>query len=521
MESDLKALEFDIVRGLLAQFTFSPYGADAVRELSPAPSLPVARRMQDSVTAARRIVDEMRAPKLSALPDIRAALRQAAQKGAALSAQALLNINLVLNGAKTLQALCACYPGLYSLPEHLTNPQTLDDLLVRTISPAGRLKSDASAELISLHEQFGELKKEVEEKLYARMHMPDIREAFDERHKLVWQGARALFAIKQTYMEHIKGVRRGTAGAGRDVLMEPMEVVALNNRLEALAGQIEAQNQIVLRGITDVVRLHTGELSQLLDALTWIDLALAAGKLSAAMNAAAPRLVEAPIVELRGAYHPQLLLQFRDGHIRQLKPLDISLGKEHRLLLVTGPNTGGKTVVLKTVGLMVTMAHCGLHLPSEGECIIGDFEKIIVDVGDKQSLYHHLSTYAGHVEVLKRLLQEANEKTLVLMDELGTGTDPEEGAALAMAVLDELAARRVHGIVTTHLPPLKSFALEHPYLSNASMRFDYASLVPTYELDCGQSGASLGLIIAEKNGLNKELIEKARLHLARIARPAN
>ena len=197
-------------------------------------------------------------------------------------------------------------------------------------------------------------------------------------------------------------------------------------------------------------------------------------------------------------------------------PLSIQLGDGQSMLVITGPNTGGKTVVLKTVGLLVTMAHCGLHLPSEGDCVIGNFNRVIVDVGDKQSLHNHLSTFAGHVEVLKKLLHEADQRTLVLMDELGTGTDPEEGASLAMAVLDELATRRVHGIVTTHLTPLKGFADDHAYLCNASMRFDHASLSPTYELEFGKSGQSLGLIIAEKNGLPSELVNRARGYLAQI-----
>lgn len=520
MESDLKAIEFDLVRRLLAQLTFSPYGADAVRELTPAPNLKIAQQMQTSVTAARQAVDAARIPRLPSVPDIRAALRQAGQVGAALSANALANVNQVIALGKILGVLVDNFPAIYPTADDLLGPAELVTLLDRTVSPAGRLRDDASPELAALHQQFLTLRLEAEAKVKSRMQLPDLREAFDDNPKVIWQGARAVVAIKQAYVERIKGVRRGTSGGGRDILIEPMEVVADNNRLETLANQIEAQNQIVLRTITDSVRKLSPDLSRLLDAITWIDLAVAAGKLSAELNAAPPELVEAPLVEINGAYHPQLLLQYRDRHIAQLKPLSISLGEAHPLLLITGPNMGGKTVVLKTVGLLVSMAHCGLHLPSEGKCTVGNFQRIIVDVGDKQSLYHHLSTFAGHVEVLKRLLQEANEKTLVLMDELGTGTDPEEGAALAMAVIDELALRQVRGIVTTHLTPLKAFAAQHAYLKNASMRFDYENLSPTYELDYGQPGASFGLIIAEKNGLNSELIEKARIHLAKLGRRA-
>lgn len=517
MHSDLKALEFDGVRRLLERLTFTPYGAEAARNLEPAPTIAIAREMQQSVSAARRIVDEYLLPKVGTVADVRPAFRQAGQPGAALAASALNNIRLVLKLAETLRELLSRFPMLYRSADALTAAPAVIELIDRTVSPAGRLREDASAELTTLHTHYNEARSEVERKLLAVMRAPENAALFDEKSKPTWQGTRAVLALRQTHADSIKGVRRGTAGGGRDVLIEPIDTVALNNRLETLSGQIDLQNQIVLRHITDTLRGHLPSLQQLVDGIMWIDLALAAGQLSAAMNAAAPELCDEPVVALAQAYHPQLLLQFQDRHISQIKALDIDLNLPRPMMVITGPNTGGKTVVLKTVGLLATMAHCGLHLPSEGLCRIGNFDRIVVDVGDKQSLYHHLSTFAGHVEVLKRLLDEASERTLVLLDELGTGTDPEEGAALAMAVLDELASRRVFGIVTTHLSPLKTFAAESDYLCNASMRFDYATLSPTYELDVGEAGRSLGLIIAEKNGLPTPLINRARAHLERLA----
>jgi DNA mismatch repair protein MutS2 len=204
--------------------------------------------------------------------------------------------------------------------------------------------------------------------------------------------------------------------------------------------------------------------------------------------------------------------------------LSLTLDGDHRLLLITGPNTGGKTVALKTLGLLVTMAWCGLHIPAEGDCEIGRFDRLMVDVGDHQSLLHHLSTFAGHVEVLKRVLEHATGESLILLDELGTGTDPDEGAALAMAVLDELRARGVYGIVNTHLAPLKDYAARHPGILNASMQFDAERLAPTYRLVPGEPGVSFGLTIAERNGLPRALVARAREHLATLpsaqARPS-
>lgn len=517
MQSDLKALEFDAIRRLLERLAATPYGAEAARQLTPAPSLGVAREMQAAVTAARQAVDAYQVPRIGTTPDVRAALRQASPPGAALAATALGNLRTTLNLGETLHSFVAQFPDLYRRATSWRGPRELFALFEKTLSHANRLREDATPELNALHIELRAARSAVEEALRSRMREPDIADAFDEHSRPQWHGARGVIAIRQAFVERLKGVRRGTSGGGRDVLLEPMEVVALNNRLEVLSGQVDAQNQIALRAITNEIRKFLPGLNRLIDAIAWIDLALAAGHLSAAMNAAAPTLVDEPVVRLRQAYHPHLLLQFRDKHISTLRPLDISIDAEQPMMVITGPNTGGKTVVLKTVGLLVTMAHCGLHIPSEERCEIGDFSRVVIDVGDKQSLYHHLSTFAGHVEVLKRLLQESDANALVLLDELGTGTDPEEGAALAMAVLDELARRGVHGIVTTHLSPLKAFAAEHPYLVNASMRFDHHNMTPTYELAIGIAGESLGLLIAEKNGLPTELISHARAYLKTLA----
>ena len=520
MQSDLKTLEFDGIRRLLERLTFSAFGADAARNLEPAPSLAVARQMQAAVTAARRLADAGGLPEMPAVPDIRAALRQAAQAGAALSASALANVRQVMHLGGTLKSLVAAHPGLMGDVGRLDAPAELFAVLDAAVSAAGRLREDASPELVGLHGQYHATRARIESLLNGVMRDPALAGLFDAESRIHWHGVRGAVAVRTKDVERLKGVRRGTVLGGRDTLIEPIEATAHNNQLEHVSGKIDAQNQIVLRATTDRLREHLPALNALVAGITWVDLALAGGQLSAALNAAPPELVDAPAVNLDRAYHPQLLLQFMDRRLGAVKPLTVALDSERPMLLITGPNTGGKTVVLKTVGLLVTMAHCGLHLPSEGPCRVGAFTKVILDVGDKQSLHHHLSTFAGHVEILKKLLAEADAQSLVLLDELGTGTDPEEGAALAMAVLDELARRRVLGVVTTHLSPLKTFAERHDYLSNACMRFDFSTLSPTYELECGKAGESLGLIVAEKNGLPADLIRRARGYLGDMAKPA-
>jgi DNA mismatch repair protein MutS2 len=518
MQADLKPLEFDAIRRALERLTTTPYGADAARALEPAPSLGVAQQMQDAVSAARRLIDAGQAPSLGQLPDVRAALRQAASPGAALSSPALHNLQVVMGTACRLGAVLTEAPALYpGDPSDIRPPDAVIELLERSLVGAGSLREDASEALAESFERRRGLREQVEAVVRKRMARPDIQALFEDPEKVSWNSERAVIVLRGGEADKVKGVRRGTAMGGRDVIIEPMESVPLNNQLEQVNGKITVEQQRLLREITGIIGAHVEALQRMVSTLTWIDLALAAGQLSHYMNAHAPSLVAEPRIELDQAYHPLLLMQFADGGGPQPVPLTIRLDADDMLLVITGPNTGGKTVALKTLGLLSVMAHCGLHVPAERDCTIGHYSKVIVDVGDHQSLFHHLSTFAGHVEVLKRILDEAGPETLVLLDELGTGTDPEEGAALAMAVLDELVARRVQGIVNTHLSPLKEYAEHKSGVRNASMQFDHERLSPTYRLTIGIPGVSLGLTIAEKNGLPSELVGRARSHLQRLS----
>ena len=405
MQADLKALEFDAIRRLLEKLTATPYGADAARSLEPAPTLDIARNMQAAVTEARQLADAGLAPSIGQLPDVRAALRQASSPGAALSSQALYNLQLVMNAGERLADTLAdhrrLYPGELS---ELRPPQPVIDILARSLVGAGTLRDDASEALVEYFAERKAIREEVEAVIRKRMAKADIKALFEDPEKVDWYNERGVVTVRAAEADRIKGVRRGTAMGGRDVIIEPMEAVAHNNRLETVNGKITGEQQRLLREITGIIREHVDALQQMLSAITWVDLALAAGELSRAMHAHAPALSEDTTVELNQAYHPLLLLQFADGSGPQPVPLSIRLGGENTILLITGPNTGGKTVALKTLGLLTVMAYCGLHIPAEQDCVIGYYRKVIVDVGDHQSLFHHLSTFAGHVEVAQRAL---------------------------------------------------------------------------------------------------------------------
>lgn len=520
MHVDLKPLEFAAVQRLVGSLTATPYGSDAAANLTPAPTLEVARSVQAAVTAARECIEAGRRPNLGGIPDVRAALRQAAGTGATLSTSALHHLRVLMRVGTELAAQLRDVTALFpDGVDALDPPAALVAALDAALTPGGSLREDASSDLLAQFERRRRLREEVTALLEKTREKSGLDE---ERARLQWHQERAVITLRSTDAKAVRGVMRGTAMGGRDHLVEPIEAVPLNNQLDQVNGAINLEQKRLLRALTDAVREHHAALDRMVGTLTWIDLAFAAGEFSRQLNAHPPELVAEPVLRLDRAYHPLLLVQYATSRepMPRPVPLELVLDEQQPRVLVTGPNTGGKTVALKTVGLLTAMAHAGLHIPAEGLCTVGHFDRVLVDVGDHQSLYHHLSTFAGHVEVLKRVLDGAGSRSLVLLDELGTGTDPDEGAALAMAMLDELRARGVRAIVNTHLSPLKDYADREEGIVNASMQFDLERLTPTYRLEVGVPGVSFGLVIAEKNGLPSDLVARARGYHAALCSSA-
>jgi len=514
MSYDTQALDFDAIQRLLETFTLTPYGAAAARDLEPPTSIAIARKMQRSVTAAREALEAGDVPALKEVPNIRPALRQVTTGSALLSASALLHIQQVMEMAASLEPMLHKYPPLFA--ENMGDIKPAPELLRRlgdSISTKGQIRPEASPELQKAWAQYIAAKRLIEEKAAELIKKEPFKEAVVAGKPIYWRGARLVLVIRATAVELVKGVRCGSLMSPQEQLVEPIELIGVNNQLERLSGAIHMEEQQVLREISEELRNHAEALERLLDVITWIDLAVAGGKLSAQLSAHAPTLTEDQELHLNEAYHPLLIMQYIQGTLPRPVSLSLKLNNRHPYLLVTGPNAGGKTIALKTVGLLTLMAMCGLHIPAEGDCKIGWYSHVLVDLGDKQSLYHHLSTFAAQVEMMKRMLNHAADNALLLFDELGSGTDPDEGAALAMAMLDELIARGSYGMVNTHLSPLKDYSNTRPKVQNACMLFDKETLTPTFKLKLGETGESYGLTIASKNGLPAEVIDNARVYL--------
>jgi len=517
MSYDLKTLDFDNIRKALQSYAKTPYGVDAIQNMEPAPTRQVAQQMQDSVSSARKRLDNQQDFQPGELPNIRAALRQASQKGTALNTQALHNIYQIIQGAESLLILIADDTQLYpqNMPAIVIPVETKNEIN-KAITESGRLKADASEKLCSLNTELQEKRQEAEKLIRNFIKEQKKQDCFAEGKPFQWYGDRAVVAVKTEKLDKVKGVIKGSQAGGKQQLVEPLVAMGVNNTLERISQNIYLEQQRILAMLTEQVGHAVPALSVIIDAITWVDIAFSAAHLSEQMNAHAPVLLDQPVVRLNQAYHPMLLIQFLQGKLDRPVPVSLKIETDKSFILITGPNTGGKTVVLKTLGLLQIMAQCGLHIPAEEDCEMGWFNTVMVDMGDKQSMYHQLSTFAGHVEVMKSILDNAKPGALFLLDELGTGTDPEEGAALAMAMIDSLISSGSMGIVNTHLSPLKPYAESHEKIQNATMMFDHEKLSPTYELVFGINGQSLGLTIAERNGLPVSITDQAKIYLSEI-----
>ncbi|HKJ71412.1 MAG TPA: DNA mismatch repair protein MutS, partial [Gammaproteobacteria bacterium] len=382
MQSDLNTLEFDAIRRALANECASPYGKEAARNLEPAPGLQVAKAFQAAVSAAREGLENRDGPQLGELPDVRAALRQAAQSGASpLNGMALRNLVTLLQTGEYLARNLEQRPQLYAGDRgDLTGASDLIDELDAVVDTMGRVRPDASDELARLNgevkDKRDELNQEVRKKQKDKKLAPNLVEPKTEH----YSGPRRVLAVKTEAAGSIKGVRREALSNGRGIMVEPMEWIPLNNRLEQLAKEIDAEERRVLKAATDSVSARRDALQQLIDAVTWIDLALGAGRLSIKTDGVAPGLDDTPHLDLRGACHPALVAEHKNGGPAPV-PLTMRLDREHPMVLITGPNTGGKTVAIKTIGLLATMAFCGLHIPVTEGSVVGSYRRILVDIG--------------------------------------------------------------------------------------------------------------------------------------------
>jgi DNA mismatch repair protein MutS2 len=394
------------------------------------------------------------------------------------------------------------------------------DEIGRCIGGDKRVRDDASDKLKEIRRRIGQLSETIHQRFMGIIASPGLRKAIENENFLMRHG-RPVLAVKAHYRSFVRGTVLDRSNTGATLYIEPDELVELSNELEDATFEEKKEVGRILWQLTKMILDQQEAILDSVKTLALVDLTYAKARFSIAYGMSPPDLDAEASLNLREARHPlllQLAARQKGCQVTQLAdeivPIDVRLGDDFDLLLVTGPNTGGKTVVLKTIGLLTAMAQSGMHIPARAGSRLSVFRQVFADIGDEQSIQQSLSTFSAHMGQVVKILERTNSGTLVLLDELGAGTDPIEGAVLATAVLEKLMHKGGKVVATTHLGQLKSFAYTAPRAQNASVQFDTETLKPTYRLMVGTPGSSNAIVIANRLGMPKDVIGKASSLLA-------
>lgn len=499
----LHVLEFDKIIDQLVDQAETSIGKERASDIQPDTSLEKVVRLQDETDEAAHVLRLNKTIPFGGIRDIRDSLKRS-QIGGMLSATECLDVaNTIYGGRQVkrfLQSLEDDLPILKGMVEDIFPLKEVEQEIRRCIDENGEILDHASAKLRSIRSQIRSLETRVREKLdsYTRTHSKMLSETV-----VTIRNDRYVLPVKQEYRAQIGGIVHDQSSSGQTLFMEPRAVVEWNNNLQQAFLHERQEMERILRKLSARIRDVADTLSNNIDILAEIDFISARAKLARLMKASKPKMNDRGIINMRQARHPLIPYD-------EVVANDIEIGKDYISIVITGPNTGGKTVILKMVGLCTLMAQSGLQVPALDGCELAVFQEVFADIGDEQSIEQNLSTFSSHMKNIVSIMEKVDENSLVLFDELGSGTDPSEGAALAMAILDEVISRRARVIATTHYPELKAYGYNRDNVVNASVEFDVDSLKPTYRLLIGVPGRSNALEISERLGLNPAIIQQAK-----------
>lgn len=511
----LRTLEYDKVLENLASYTSFAASAELVRKLTPSAKLNNIRQALAQTREAQNLLSSAPQTSIGGARDIRE-LTEGASRGRVLLPGELLDVKFTLVAARTLarsfEKSALVFPYLWQITQRFPGSTGLIDRITRTISDKGEVLDSASPALVRIRSELrithDRLLERMQKLLNNKSIAPYLQEAL-----VTQRDGRYVLPIKAEAKGRVKSVVHDSSSSGATLFVEPLQVVELNNAWRELQLAEEEEVRRVLAEVSALVGEKHIELQAVVDALAEFDFALARGKYAENLKASEPQLKE--FQPNKDKTHPGLTLQLYQARHPLLDqdtvvPVDVELDPSTYVMVITGPNTGGKTVTLKTVGLLALMAQSGMFIPAQTGSQLSLFSNIYADIGDEQSIEQSLSTFSGHVTNIIELLDKADQRTLVILDELGAGTDPQEGAALAQAILDHLVEQRIPTLVATHYPELKTYAHATAGVVNASVEFDLETLRPTYHLTVGLPGRSNALAIASRLGLQPQIVERAR-----------
>lgn len=499
----LEKLEFNIVCKNLEEFARTYIGRDICFNLMPLESKKDIIKALKQTTEASTLIYRKGNIPLDEIENILPHIKKL-NASATLSIKELLDLAHILKVSRVLKEYFSSeeidmteFVSLKDLFEHLYTNIGLENQIFSKLIDENTVDDNASTELKNIRRNLRNKEQEIRNKLNSLLRTKYVQEAV-----ITMRGGRFVIPVKSEYRGEVKGFVHDISSSGSTVFIEPTSVFDLNNDLNNLKNDENIEIQNILASLSAQFFELTDSMQNSLNLIGIIDFIFAKAKYSNSLEAVEPVINDEKIIDLRGAWHP---LIDKNSAVRN----DIVLGRDFSNLIITGPNTGGKTVSLKTVGLLVIMAMSGLHIPAKEGSTVYIFDKVFADIGDEQSIADSLSTFSSHITTIANILKEATDKSLVLLDELGSGTDPVQGSCLAISILEELNSRKVLNISTTHYPELKHYALVNDNFENASVEFNIDTLSPTYKLLIGVPGSSNAFEISKKLGISQKIIDRA------------
>jgi len=514
----LHTLEYPKILERLAGYCAFTASAEKARQLHPTSDIDEARRRQAATREAVNLLMTHPDLTIGGARDVRLAIDLANHGGVLLPGD-LLDVKSTLIAARNLarlfERLGGSYPYLTEIAQRIPPPPGLIDAITRAISDRGEILDSASDKLGTIRRELRIAHERLLSKLQ-RMVSDPKNAPFLQEALITQRDGRYVLPLRAEFKGRIKSIVHDQSASGATLFVEPLGVVELNNEYRELQLAERDEERRVLTELSRQVGLHSEDILQTIESIADLDLAFASARYADELRACEPQLH--PFSPSKAMRHPGSIIRLYQARHPLLDPsrvvpVDVELDAQTYAMVITGPNTGGKTVTLKTVGLLALMAQAGLHIPAHTGTEISLFKDIYADIGDEQSIEQSLSTFSGHVTNIIRILERADQHTLVILDELGAGTDPQEGAALARALLTHLLERGITTLVTTHHPELKAFAHVTPGAINASVEFDLETLQPTFHVTIGLPGRSNALAIAQRLGMPEEIILSARAEL--------
>src|SRR5690625_2678632 len=501
-----RVLEFHKIIDQLSNHAETSMGSDLVSKIAPATNIDAVKYKQQETDEAAQIIRLNQVIPLGGIFDIRESLKRADIGGVLNTSECLDVANTIYGGRQVknfVEKLEEDFPIIEGLTEQIMPLKDLEQQIKMCIDEHGHVMDSASAKLRGIRSAIRTFEGRVRERLdnFTKTRSNLLSDAI-----ITIRNDRYVLPVKHEHRGSVGGIVHDQSASGQTLYKEPKGVREINNQLqEAKANELQEVNRI-LRDLSEKIAAQQSYLYENVIVLAEIDFIYARAKLGREMKASMPNINDQGIIKMKQARHPLIPAD-------EVVANDIEIGESFTTILVTGPNTGGKTVMLKMVGLCVLMAQSGLQLPALDGCEIAVFESVFADIGDEQSIEQNLSTFSSHMTNIVQIMKQVDDQSLVLFDELGAGTDPQEGASLAMSILDDVIARNARVIATTHYPELKAFGYNRKNVINASVEFDVQTLQPTYRLLIGIPGRSNAFDISKRLGLDDQIIEDAKSHI--------